>query len=434
MRATGFFYALMELLQRCVAVLNKNRRGNFTIPSPRLYPFQWNWDSGFIAMGHLHDKPSLALTELEALFNGQWENGFLPHIVFYHEENYKTYFPSADYWNAKVNAPNPLKTSGITQPPVHGYVLEALFNAGVDKNRLTSLFKKVLRYHNYLYKNREFNNSGLVAIWHNWESGMDNSPWWDAVFDTIRDEDLENIALNRKDVLEVEESSLTRPKNIDYKKYLYLINLLKKQHYLSISSDYPFQIIDPVFNAILIRSNRSLINLGKKLGINTTFIEQKQAIGLNHFNEYLFDDLSNLYFPYNIKQGKQIKIECSGSYLPVFAGIPDKSKVIEMMDKQINQPDTMMFPSCAPYEPGFEKKNYWRGPVWINMNWMIWKGLLDYGLYHKAELLKTQTIDLVKKYGIFEYFPPFKNSDDTKGLGGADFSWTAALIIDMIKN
>ena len=34
-----------------LAILKKNDRGGFTIPTARLYPFQWNWDSAFIAIG-----------------------------------------------------------------------------------------------------------------------------------------------------------------------------------------------------------------------------------------------------------------------------------------------------------------------------------------------------------------------------------------------
>ena len=106
----------MELFEECKNVLEKNWRDKFTIPSPRLYPFQWNWDSGFIAIGNLHLHPERAIVEMETLFEGQWENGFLPHILFHNAEKYTSYFPSADYWDSQVSefAPNNLKTSGIT--------------------------------------------------------------------------------------------------------------------------------------------------------------------------------------------------------------------------------------------------------------------------------------------------------------------------------
>jgi hypothetical protein len=181
------------MINSCIAALNKNWKGSFTIPSPRLYPFQWNWDSGFIALGNVHINPERAITEMETLFEGQWSNGFLPHIIFHNAEKYDSYFPSADYWDSLVSefAPRELKTSGITQPAVQGFVLEALLDKGIDPKRIEILMEKALKYHDYLYEQREYGDTGLVAIWHNWESGMDNSPWWDPILERID----ENVAI-----------------------------------------------------------------------------------------------------------------------------------------------------------------------------------------------------------------------------------------------
>ena len=35
------------------AILARNDRGGYTVPTDRLYPFQWNWDSAFVAIGPL---------------------------------------------------------------------------------------------------------------------------------------------------------------------------------------------------------------------------------------------------------------------------------------------------------------------------------------------------------------------------------------------
>ena len=37
--------------EQAAAVLRRNDRGSYTIPTRGLYPFQWNWDSGFTALG-----------------------------------------------------------------------------------------------------------------------------------------------------------------------------------------------------------------------------------------------------------------------------------------------------------------------------------------------------------------------------------------------
>ncbi|MGI9490790.1 MAG: MGH1-like glycoside hydrolase domain-containing protein, partial [Geminicoccaceae bacterium] len=40
-----------DLDRQAIDILKANDQGGFTIPTPRLYPYQWNWDSAFAALG-----------------------------------------------------------------------------------------------------------------------------------------------------------------------------------------------------------------------------------------------------------------------------------------------------------------------------------------------------------------------------------------------
>ena len=81
----------------------------------RLYPFQWNWDSAFVAMGFATFDLSRAYRELERLVEGQWDDGMIPHIVFHAPERHL--FPGPGrVGHERIRSP----TSGITQPPVFG--------------------------------------------------------------------------------------------------------------------------------------------------------------------------------------------------------------------------------------------------------------------------------------------------------------------------
>ncbi len=84
----------IQLLEQAKKVLEKNWQDGFTIPCEGLYPFQWNWDSGFIALGWAHIDMEKAKSELRYLLSGQWSNGFLPHIIFHNES--ETYFPGPE--------------------------------------------------------------------------------------------------------------------------------------------------------------------------------------------------------------------------------------------------------------------------------------------------------------------------------------------------
>ena len=110
-----------ELRDRAVEILRDNDQGDYTVPTKGLYPFQWNWDSCLTALGQRHVDEARAWTEIETLFAHQWPDGMVPHIVFHAMSD--AYFPGPDVW--RTGRPTP--TSGITQPPVLGFVLRRLF-------------------------------------------------------------------------------------------------------------------------------------------------------------------------------------------------------------------------------------------------------------------------------------------------------------------
>ena len=78
-------------------VLRENDRGSYTVPTKGLYPFQWNWDSCFTALGLSHFDPGRAWTEIETLFAHQWDDGMVPHMVFH--EAAPGYFPGPEVWS-----------------------------------------------------------------------------------------------------------------------------------------------------------------------------------------------------------------------------------------------------------------------------------------------------------------------------------------------
>ena len=64
------------------------------------------------------------------------------------------------------------------------------------------------------------------------------------------------------------------------------------------------------------------------------------------------------------------------------------------------------------------------------MNYMIAVGLEDINELKLANKIKNDTIQLVKKNGMAEYFDPITGI----GLGGRDFSWTAAIHLELLKD
>jgi len=168
------------IIKKAKKVLENNWMGHFTKPSPELYPHQWSWDSGFIAIGYSHFDREKAMSELNSLFKGQWKNGMLPHIVFHKPSN--DYFPDAKDWKIGLSndAPGDIQTSGITQPPIHATAVWNIYNNAEDKKDtmqfIGNLFTKLLSSHRFLYNYRDVEDKGLVASIHRRYSVNPSSP------------------------------------------------------------------------------------------------------------------------------------------------------------------------------------------------------------------------------------------------------------------
>ncbi len=133
----------------------------------------------------------------------------------------------------------------------------------------------------------------------------------------------------------------------------------------------------------------------------------------------------------------------SSSFTPLFAGIPSKEVATKMANRYFRKGSFSgkknAYLLCASFDPesvNFDPKRYWRGPVWINLNWMLYRGFKRYGMEDLADQIKSDTLYLLKKYGFYEYFDPRRDIHQQldAGYGGNNFSWSAALYIDLLKN
>ncbi len=424
-------------------ILNDNWRDGYTVPCKDLYPFQWLWDSGLIAIGYAHYDIPKAKKELETLLNAQWKNGFIPHMIFHQKS--ETYFPGPNFHNANLHpdSNSEYPSTGLSQPPILGFVLEKIYqiannNEGV-LNFIKTVIDKVYLNHQYLYENRDLNNEGLLYIYHNWESGTDNSPAWDAIWETMNPPE---YSFERRDTSYVNPEE--RPTKREYDHYLYMIDLAKSVNYndAKIAEISPFLVQDPLYNSMLIKSNNSLIKLYELIGGNLTKVEQLkkwQEKSITSFNNKLFNKELGAYIYYDLRNDKPINVISSSSFAPLYAGIPNKEQAAQLVNTLTTKFGGEDFYLCASFDPTSEKfnpKKYWRGPVWVNLNWFLYYGLQDYGYHDLAQKIKSDTIEILEKVGFYEYFDPRKSeyNKNIKGYGGSDFSWSASLFLDLINN
>jgi hypothetical protein len=80
--------ASLKIRQQAIEIFRRNDRGGYTVPTATgLYPAQWNWDSCLVALGLAQFDEPRAVSELDTLFNGQWSDGMVPHILFHGDDS-----------------------------------------------------------------------------------------------------------------------------------------------------------------------------------------------------------------------------------------------------------------------------------------------------------------------------------------------------------
>lgn len=436
--------AAQALVRRARAVLDGNWCDGYTKPAPRLYPHQWSWDSAFIAIGSAAYAPSRARAELAALFRGQWANGMLPHIVFHDPSG--DYFPGPDFWEThrSAHAPRDVRTSGITNPPVHAIAALKLYQRDPDEqtaNFLRALFPKICAFHRYLYEQRDPEREGLAYVRHPWESGLDNSPVWDAVLARLGPDVLPVPAYRRRDLDLV--AAAQRPTARDYDRYVGLVALAKRLGYdeTALARECPFAVQDPLFNSILCRANEALAELAELVGQDPGEAREWYAQTRTAVEEKLWDPAHSVYVAYDLAERGRLVAGSIAGFAPLFGGIPSQERAATLRTGLTapgfwgRRGELYRVPSYDREGAAFDPRKYWRGPVWINTDWLLYQGLTRYGFAEQAAALRHDMVELVDRFGFSEYFGPFRRSEEgpTGGLGSPDFSWSAALLIDLLS-
>ena len=419
--------AVNETIARAVEVLRENDHGDYTIPTKGLYPFQWNWDSCLTALGLAHYDEARAWTEIDTLFAHQWPDGMVPHIVF-HVLN-DSYFPGPAVWRTG----RPTATSGITQPAVAGFAVRRLFDRAKDKTlaaeRARALLPKIDAWHRWFYENRDPRGEGLVAIIHPWESGRDNSIDWDEAFERVPTDGVEPYV--RRDTQHADPAH--RPTKAQYDRYIWLVQRFRgldwdnsKLHDAS-----PFRIVDPGFNAILIRSCADLADLADELGEPRVAAENRARAerGVAAM-ERLWSEPHGQYLCLDRVTGQLVDSASVGGLLAAFAAVPPtRAEVVARTIERLAGATRFIVPSHDPADARFDSKRYWRGPAWLVVNYMIADGLARAGETAIAERIRESSLELIAESGFAEYYDPISGEP----LGGGRFTWTAAMVLEFVE-
>lgn len=497
-----------ELAARAAYVLRGNDLGTMTTAAPRLYPHMWSWDAAFVAIGLAAVSVERAVLELDTLLAAQWSTGMLPHIVFApagagsgpngsrggsagaRGEHWDAraasaatwdahapgdgggdgYFPGPGRWGCLESgapAPESPRTSGICQPPVHAIAVARIVAAGrrggrtdrrVAEEFLARAWMPLMAWHRWLATARDPRAEGLVTLYHGWESGMDNSPRWDAPYSrVVVGEGLPPY--RRRDTTVVGDAS-QRPSNLEYDRYLWLMEQMRRVGYADtqLAEACDFVVQDVFFSAILAVASDVLARLGEQLrspaadvadlrswaarfragvaaAVDPATTVDPAAADPTGANPAVADPAGGLARDRDLRAGAWLATPTIAGFAPLLCGglPPDaEQRLLALLDSPAwaGHPGlcTAVPPSTSPASPSFRPREYWRGPQWPVLAWLLAWAFDHRGWPDRAAALRAEGLRLAGDGTFAEYYEPFTGEP----LGSTHQSWTAATILDWL--
>ena len=428
-----------ELFAAARRVLAGNWTGASTVPSRRQYPHQWNWDAAYIAVGWSWLDPARAAQELESLLRGQWADGRVPHIVFNPAVAEDAYFPGPAFWasDGAPAGPDGVATSGLTQPPLQARaaleVAERTPDGEAARAFLARVFPRLAAQHAYLAGRRDAGGAGLAAIVHPWESGLDDSPAWDAPLEAVALPAAGVEPYERRDREHVDARE--RPSDAAYDRFVHLARLYRDGDYAddALAERCPFAVEDPLFNAIWLWSTHAMAEIADRLGEDRgPWLEAAEGLHAALVSR-LWDPGERRFRPREVAE--RAPVGAAHGALARAAARPGPAR------GRGRGGGRRAGLAALPHAGG-----PWRrvvGPARPGVRPPPLLARADLGQPQLAarprparararragRALEAATLRLVGGGGMHEYFDPLSG----EGRGSGEFSWTAALLVDTLR-
>jgi glycogen debranching enzyme len=378
--------------------------------SPSRNSWQWSWDSCFHAVVLAHVDPELAAAELRTLIAAQEPDGFMGHVNFWGQN-------AARGLLGRIQRPSlwGSQHSSLIQPPMLAQAVARVIEVTGDAWLAVELLPALDKYHNWLADHRVPDPDGLLVIISPHESGMSQSPTFDEVLGISGQASWLKLSL-RDRWSDVRNAATGNGSD----------KLVHSGH---------FRVKDALVNSLYADALATMAQLHRRHGqpdVANAYATRSEVVTAS-LMEKLWDRGRGAFFSlYGPDEQRTIPLTV-GCLMPlVIEGLPQESAtaLVERHLSERNQFWTSYpVPSVSATEESFNPRGErlsWRGPTWMNTNWLLWRGLNRHGYSDLASRLAERSVDMVVQSGLREFYHPHTG----RGLGAQGFA-CSGLALDM---
>jgi glycogen debranching enzyme len=283
--------------------------------------------------------------------------------------------PDAVYDEAVVaDIEHPLRAE-VTKPPIMAWAALKLDESDPDPGFLEEIYVRLVRWNAWWFAMNDDDADGLAQYNHPYSSGLDDSPLW----------------------------------------------------------DYGLPVESPDLNTYLCVQMGSLAMMAETLGMEAEaamWRRRAKAIVRRMIEDY-WDEEAGLFRA--LHDNEPIPVVTPFNLYPLWTGqLPDEIR--ERVLAHLTNPEEFwgetVIPSVARNDPHYDPETMWRGPVWVNINYLFIEALRQVAENELAHDLLGKTLDLIMRQpGIYEYYNA--ETGRPSAVAADAFGWTAAVFIDL---
>jgi hypothetical protein len=283
--------------------------------------------------------------------------------------------PDAVYDEGTITQLEAPVAAAVTKPPIIGWVAMHVYNQTGDFAMLREIYEPLVRWNSWWFGLNDDDADGIVQYSHPFSSGLDDSPLWD--------------------------------------------------------EGMPVEAVD--LNTYLCLQMEALSNMARILGrMREATLWKNRADALaRRIVEHFYDARAGVFW--SQREHRPIKVLTPFSLYPLWtARMPPE--INERLIAHLRDPRsfwaTYPLPTVALSDPRHDPQQMWRGPVWININYIFVEALQRTGFQALAGELAEQTLRLVMgQRDIYEYYHPL--TGEAPPRAAPMFGWSAACFIDL---
>jgi putative isomerase len=283
--------------------------------------------------------------------------------------------PDAVYDEAVVADIEHPRRAEVTKPPIMAWAALKLHETDPNLGFLQEIYVPLVRWNAWWFSMNDDDADGLVQYNHPYSSGLDDSPLW----------------------------------------------------------DYGLPVESPDLNTYLCVQMGSLAMMAEVLGMvaEGAMWRRRAAAIVRRMVEDFWDEEAGTFRALHDEQ--PIPVSTPFNLYPLWSGqLPDEIR--KRVVAHLTNPDAfwgeIVIPTVARNDPHHDPKTMWRGPVWVNINYIFIEALRQGGEHDLAQSLMEKTLALIMSQpGIHEYYDA--QTGEPPATAADAFGWTAAVFIDL---